>query len=127
MRVAPGALRGYVRLLDTESYEARLIAWAPAGALELHDHGGSAGARHVVRGELIELYTDAADRQPLRSRSVWAGQDLALPATRIHEVWNPGPRTAVSVHVYSPRITTMTFFDGDLQPSTTVSTSGVDE
>lgn len=131
VQVEPGQLRGFVRLLESQahesqSYEAWLIAWAPSGALELHDHGGSAGAVHVVRGELVELYTDALDRQPLRSRSVRAGQDLALPATRIHEVWNPGPRIALSVHVYSPRITTMTFFDGNLQPTATTSLSAAD-
>lgn len=126
VRVAPGELRGFVRLLESPSYEAWLIAWAPSGALELHDHGGSAGALHVVRGELVELFTDAIDRRPLRSRPVRAGQDLPLPATRIHEVWNPGPRTAVSVHVYSPRIRTMTFFDGNLQPVSTVCTSVAD-
>jgi hypothetical protein len=130
--IEPGQLRGFVRLLESQahesqSYEAWLIAWAPSGALELHDHGGSAGAVHVVGGELVELYTDLADRHPLRSRTVGAGESLALPPTRVHEVWNPGPDTALSVYVYSPRITTMTFFDRNLEPARAVSTSVPDE
>jgi hypothetical protein len=31
----------------------------------------------------------------------------------VHEVWNPGPSDAMSVHVYSPPLSTMTFFDHD--------------
>src|SRR4051794_27854599 len=35
--------RGYALLLRTDAYEAWLIAWAPGGSLDLHDHGGSTG------------------------------------------------------------------------------------
>jgi hypothetical protein len=31
----------------------------------------------------------------------------------VHEVWNDGPGEALSVQVYSPRVTSMTFFDSD--------------
>ncbi len=31
VRIEPGQLRGFVRLLETQSYEAWLIAWAPSG------------------------------------------------------------------------------------------------
>ena len=117
--VEPGQLRGFVQLLATPSYEAWLIAWAPSGALELHDHGGAAGAVRVVSGELVELSTDVVERGPLRARTVPAGHDLAVPATCVHEVWNPGPHTALSVHVYSPRITSMTFYDHALVPTRT--------
>jgi predicted metal-dependent enzyme (double-stranded beta helix superfamily) len=102
--------RRYARLLATETYEAWLIAWAPTGALELHDHGGSAGALRVIQGSLVEVYTDRDVQDRLRSRRIDAGQAVDLPATRIHEVWNPGPATAVSIHVYSPPLTTMNFF-----------------
>ena len=127
VRIEPGQLRGFMRLLESESYEAWLLAWAPSGALELHDHGGSAGAVHVVGGEIVELYTDLAHRHPLRTHTVGAGQDLALPPTRAHEVWNPGPHPAFSVHVYSPPITTMTFFDRNLDPARTVVASVPDD
>ena len=113
LTLEPGEPRGFIRLLGTPSYEAWLIAWATGGSLELHDHGGSAGAVHVVEGALTEVYADLDQKQPLRSRSVRAGDHLAIPATRVHEVWNAGPELALSVHVYSPPITTMTFFDPD--------------
>ncbi|MEA2717180.1 MAG: hypothetical protein QOI99_1497 [Actinomycetota bacterium] len=106
-----GAPRRYCRLLCTDAYEAWLIAWAPGGALDLHDHGGSTGAVVVVEGELVERYTDCLRRRPLRSTRVAAGRSLAIGPTRIHGVWNPGPANALSVHVYSPPLTAMTFYD----------------
>jgi hypothetical protein len=42
---------------------------------------------------------------------VAAGRSLAIGPTRIHGVWNPGPANALSVHVYSPPLTAMTFYD----------------
>ena len=36
---------------------------------------------------------------------------VAVPSHRVHEVCNLGPTDAVSIHVYSPRLTAMTFFD----------------
>jgi predicted metal-dependent enzyme (double-stranded beta helix superfamily) len=103
--------RRYARLLETASYDAWLIAWPPTCRLELHDHGGSIGAVHIVMGELIETYTDLIGRQPLRSRDVASGGALAVRASRVHEIWNPGPDDALSVHVYSPPLVAMTFYD----------------
>lgn len=109
--VDPGADRGFRRLLLTDVYEAWLIAWAPGGSLDLHDHGGSAGAVVVVEGELLERYTDWRRPLPLRTNRVRAHETLAVEPTRVHGVWNPGPAAAVSVHVYSPPLTAMTFYD----------------
>lgn len=121
--LAPGQGRAYARLLATPQYEAWLIAWAPAGGLDLHDHGGSEGAVHVAWGRLTEAYADSASAGGLRTRVLTAGEGVDVPASRIHEVWNPGPDGALSVHVYSPPLTSMTFFDrhadGALVPSLT--------
>jgi predicted metal-dependent enzyme (double-stranded beta helix superfamily) len=123
LSLAGGQQRAFVRLLAAPQYEAWLIAWAPAGGLALHDHGGSAGAVHVARGRLAETYLDAHDGDGLQDRTVPAGAGVAVPASRIHEVWNPGPALALSVHVYSPPLTSMTFFDvaedGAVVPSST--------
>jgi hypothetical protein len=111
--LAPGQGRAYSRLLATPQYEAWLIAWAPAGGLELHDHGGSRGAVHVAQGRLTEAYADPGSAGALRTRVLPAGLGVDVPAPRVHEVWNPGPGAALSVHVYSPPLTAMTFFDRD--------------
>src|SRR6266550_1068092 len=77
-----GDLRRFARLLHTPAYEAWLIAWEAA-----------------------------ADPAPLRTLPVGTGEGRQLPATRVHQVWNPGPGRAVSVHVYSPPLNSMTFYD----------------
>jgi hypothetical protein len=106
-----GGSRRYARLLETPRYDAWLIAWSPSSLLELHDHGGSIGAISVAMGELFETYTDLDRRHPLRSRMITANGAIAISATRVHEVWNPWPSEALSVHVYSPPLAAMTFFD----------------
>jgi hypothetical protein len=106
-----GQQRDYTRLLATPEYEAWLIAWAPAGGLQLHDHGGSRGAVQVARGRLVEAFIDADQDGRLRTRVLDAGSGVDVPARRVHEVWNPGPDPALSVHVYAPRLTTMDFYD----------------
>jgi hypothetical protein len=103
--------RRHRQLVLTPAYDAWLIAWGASSVLELHDHGGSIGAVRVVNGELIEMYSDLVRPHPLRSRTVGRGGGFAVPATRAHEVWNPGPGEALSVHVYSPPLAAMTFFD----------------
>jgi cysteine dioxygenase type I len=103
--------RRYVRLLETAAYDAWLIAWEPAADLDLHDHGGSAGAFHVVRGRLVEVHTDLQQRHPLETLHLRAGCTRQVTAERVHRVWNPGPGEALSVHVYSPPLASMTFYD----------------
>jgi hypothetical protein len=106
-----GQARRHRQLVRTSTYDAWLIAWGPSSVLDLHDHGGSTGAFRVILGELIETYSDKVDRHPLRAVNVPAGGRRAVPAARVHEVWNPGAGQALSVHVYSPPLTAMTFFD----------------
>jgi hypothetical protein len=124
LRVGNGAEHAFIRLLETEAYEAWLIAWGPSGALDLHNHGGSHGAIQVVCGGLAERYTDEPFAEPVRIRRLRPGTGIRIPARRIHEVWNPGPDHSLSVHVYSPPLTEMTFFqraeDGSMVAARTV-------
>ena len=50
--------RRYERVLSTPAYDAWVISWPSGGALDLHDHGGSAGALSVVAGQLDEATVD---------------------------------------------------------------------
>jgi hypothetical protein len=106
-----GTRRSYTQLLQTDLYDAWLISWLPSGNLELHDHGGSQGAVAVARGKLVEAYTDLRWRHPVRHRVINHPDTVTIPSTRVHEVSNPGPERALSVHVYSPPLRSMTFFD----------------
>jgi Cysteine dioxygenase type I len=111
VRLKPDEFRRCARIAETPLYEAWLIAWRPTSELRLHDHGGSIGVVRVAAGELAEAYTDTLRRRPLRSHRILAGHALTIGASRIHEVWNPEHGTAISIHVYSPPLTAMTFFD----------------
>jgi len=126
--IPAGERRGYVRISHTPSHEAWLIAWAPGSALEMHDHGDSLGAIHVVSGVLAESYVDRGrgrgeQAARMRTRELCAGATVAVPASRMHEVWNPGPHTTVSIHVYSPPLTSMTFYDRERSPRTSADTA----
>lgn len=103
--------RHYTCVLATCSYDAWVIRWSPSAELDLHDHGGSNGVVHVVDGELVEHHADLVTAGPLRSRIVRAGQRAVIAATTVHAVANFGPQEALSVHVYSPPLSSMTFYD----------------
>jgi predicted metal-dependent enzyme (double-stranded beta helix superfamily) len=97
-----------VRLVVTPRYEAWVIGWAPGQAAELHDHGDAAGAIVVTEGMLRELRLDGDVRT---ESDLGAGSVQLLPVGLVHEVWNPGPSVATSVHVYSPVLTRMGRYD----------------
>ena len=101
--VAPGQRR-WRRVAETPEYDAWLIAWGARSGIDLHHHGDSTGAIHVVRGALVERFRDRADGDdvPLDARKLRCGGTFVVPETRVHEVRNPFRTDALSVHVYSP-------------------------
>jgi hypothetical protein len=100
--------RASVRLLATELYEAWLLQWGVGHGVELHDHGGAAGALTVVEGRLVEV--EGALGCP-RRRVIDRGASRSFGADLVHDVVNIGPAAATSIHVYSPPLTSMTFYD----------------
>ena len=62
--------------------------------------------RHLPPEELAEIETNPDPFDPDQP-----GDVLDVPPNRIHEVWNPGSTVAYSVHVYSPPLTDMEFFE----------------
>jgi predicted metal-dependent enzyme (double-stranded beta helix superfamily) len=101
-----------------------LISWSTEQAAELHDHGGSIGALTVVRGELTEWrWTSGrpADHEVsaeelavcgpgLRRRTLPASSGAAFPLGHVHDVSNRRAEPAVSVHAYSPPLSTMSYY-----------------
>lgn len=103
--------RWFVRLYGTLEVEAWLLTWTEAQGVELHDHGGSAGAVLVAEGHLTEDYCDLTSPAPPR-RAVWApGSVHAFGAGHVHDLRNANVEPATSIHVYSPPLTSMTFYD----------------
>ncbi|SDS83960.1 cysteine dioxygenase [Microlunatus soli] len=106
--------RWHVRLHADDRADVWLISWTTEQGTELHDHGDSAGAFTVVDGELTEsLWTPDGLTDIFRSR----GETVVFDRRYVHDVRNHAERTAVSVHVYSPPLTLMHYYevaDGEL-------------
>jgi hypothetical protein len=104
------AKRCWRTIARTQGLEAMVIAWPVGGGIELHDHGPSLGAVVVVAGQLSESFLSPGART-LSTRTVVEHDGVVFGRGHVHDVSNVGPYPAVSVHVYSPVLTSMTFFD----------------
>ena len=102
--------RWYRRLHGDDYIDVWLISWATEQAAELHDHAGSLGALTVVSGRLTEEFWDPT-APGLRTRTLHAGRSVGFGVGHVHEVSNPSPDAAVSVHAYSPPLTAMSYYD----------------
>lgn len=97
------------------SYSVRVFVWPAGSWTRVHDHS-SWGALRCAFGSVVEERYERLDdgslfehaRLEKRWRQEWregGGVSTVLPYNGgIHRVGNPGDGTAVSVHVYGPRI-----------------------
>jgi predicted metal-dependent enzyme (double-stranded beta helix superfamily) len=110
--------RWYQRLVLTEEHEIWLLSWLPGQHTGFHDHGDSAGAFAVARGELLERAAPGGRSEPA-GRLLSAGAVRSFGAAYVHDVRNSSARPAISVHAYSPPLLTMRRYevasDGVLQ------------
>ena len=102
--------RWYHRLHVADDHEVWLLTWLPGQGTDLHDHGGSAGAFHVFSGTLTEdtVSIPAGGAPRIVGRELGEGAGRRFGPRHIHRVTNRSARPAVSIHVYSPVLTTMT-------------------
>lgn len=103
--------RWYEQLQRADDYDVWALGWDLEQGIELHDHGGSCGAICLIEGRLVETYTDTWTRRPVRRRVHGPGDAIAFHSEHVHDLVNPGPGVATSVHVYSPPLESMTFYD----------------
>ncbi|MGY1812550.1 cysteine dioxygenase [Blastococcus sp. SYSU D00820] len=96
---------------DLATAQVWLLSWLPAQGTPLHDHGGSAGAFAVVRGALAERVVGGS-RGPVRdvTTELTTGRVRHFGPHHVHQVTNQGTEPAVSVHVYTPRLSEMTTY-----------------
>lgn len=115
----PGALdmerRSWRLMARTADFDAWLIAWPSGGKVELHDHGRSTGAVSVISGSLVEAvpWRDDTGRLSLDRHELREGATLGFGAGHVHDVTNESDGPTLSLHVYSPALTTMTFYEVD--------------
>ena len=111
------------------SAQVWLLSWLPEQGTPLHDHGTSAGAFAVVRGELTERVV-AAGRDGVRESTdaLAGGRVRHFGAHYVHQVTNAGTVPAVSVHAYTPALTWMNTYavDGGTLVRTGTERAGVD-
>ena len=103
--------RWYERIHMTDDFEVWLISWLPGQSTGFHDHGASAGAFGVVWGALDE---SVATRRGSATRAtrVVAGDVRAFGPRYVHDVQNSSTGSvAVSVHAYSPPLSSMTRYN----------------
>jgi predicted metal-dependent enzyme (double-stranded beta helix superfamily) len=106
--------RTHSLLLGTPAYDVWLLGWAPGQGIPLHDHGGSAGAITVVEGRLVEVYADEDHGDVLSTRVLEPGGRVVTFGRRHrHGVSNLHDGPATSIHVYSPPLALMTYYDGE--------------
>jgi predicted metal-dependent enzyme (double-stranded beta helix superfamily) len=97
------------------SYSLQIFVWPPGTKTQIHDHSSWGAYRCVVgsvKEERYERLDDGSRLNHARLKKVWQlswskedGASTVLPYDEgIHRVGNPGSKTAISVHLYGPRI-----------------------
>lgn len=104
--------RRWVLLAATDLFEAWAIGWPPGGKIELHDHGQSSGVVVVARGSLTETRIRPTDHgvAAVESHHLGTGESRTFGSYYVHDMVNDGPSHAVSVHVYGPKLTSMSYY-----------------
>jgi hypothetical protein len=108
--LARGTPRSYLRLPSAAQCEVWLICWPPGSRAPLHDHGGARGIASVLCGELQEVIYQRGDGPSWVERTWGPDALITLSSEACHEVFNPHDETAYSLHVYEPRLLSMTYY-----------------
>jgi predicted metal-dependent enzyme (double-stranded beta helix superfamily) len=104
--------RWYERIHMTDDFEVWLISWLPGQSTGFHDHGPSAGAFGVVWGALDESVATRRGAGAPRAKRVTAGDVRSFGPRYVHDVQNSSTGSvAVSVHAYSPPLSSMTRYN----------------
>jgi hypothetical protein len=104
----------YFRQLHRDPHlDVWLICWTHQQETGLHDHDVSSGAVHVCRGDLLEDRLELRDGVLERvSIARPAGATFDFDASHVHCIRHPElGAPAVSIHVYSPALWRMGYYD----------------
>ena len=105
--VADMAARSGIRVIAVDTYDVWILRWAPGAAVTPHDHGSSNAGFAVALGTLKEVrWSDGACTEQVLRR----GEGTTIGAGVVHDVVAL-EEEALSVHVYSPPLSRMAFFD----------------
>ncbi|MFS3129450.1 cysteine dioxygenase [Nocardioides sp. Bht2] len=96
--------RQRTELIASEYLHAWLITWPPGSSSGWHDHGDAYGAFTTIAGRLTEY----SRGNGVQVRSVGVRDAWSFNSAHVHDIHNLGAVPATSLHVYSPRLTSMT-------------------
>lgn len=100
--------RTYTQLWRTPYSEAYAIGWKQAGDTGFHDHDGSVGAVHVVRGTVAEEHIVLRPAGDWLARVEFScGETFRFDGAHIHRMRHAAGDIALTVHVYSPPLGAM--------------------
>jgi hypothetical protein len=116
--------RWHQRIYRDRRMDVWLLSWLPTQGTELHDHGGSGGAFTVLSGVLTEA---TVARGRLHDRPRGAGESVGFGPRYVHDVRNVSDAPAVSVHAYSPPLTSMSYYDLDAGRLTRIASVRTDD
>lgn len=105
--------RHFVQLYRDANVDVWLICWLDAQDTGYHDHDLSSGAVHVIEGTLHEDYffRDEHGWIDVRTRERGAGSVFHFDGSSIHGMRHAGGPPASSIHVYSPALWRMGYYE----------------
>jgi hypothetical protein len=106
--------RHYTQLYRDPHIDIWLICWTNQQDTGFHDHDVSAGAVHIIEGELVEDQFELRDGA-LREISVThpPGTTFDFDASHVHRLRHRHGTVATSIHIYSPALWRMGYYDPD--------------
>jgi cysteine dioxygenase len=112
-RPMPRAGQPYGRrvLLESAEGEVMLASWRRAASCAPHDHGDARGIVIVLDGRFTEVVyaVDPRGVRPVSSRTVSAGDALAVDEGLVHDMRAHGD--GMTLHVYVPGVHAMRVYD----------------
>jgi len=103
--------RWHQRIYRDPRMDVWLISWLPSQGTQLHDHGGSSGAFTVLTGQLTETIARRSGAVRVEDTVHIAGSSVGFGPRYVHDVRNASDEPAVSLHVYSAPLSSMTYYD----------------
>lgn len=115
---------GYQRALihAGDDFEVVAAIWAVGGGTLIHDHGSEEtyGVVRVIRGDLYNrIYRHQVDGNVVLAKSLTheKGEFIEVPKGLVHAMGNRSETVALSLHVYSPSIVNVSYWDpSNLKP-----------
>jgi Cysteine dioxygenase type I len=106
--------RNYTQLYRDPHLDIWLICWTNQQDTGFHDHDLSAGAVHVVEGELVEdRFEFKGSLLREASTTHHEGAVFDFDASHVHRLRHQHGHIATSIHVYSPALWRMGYYDPD--------------